>query len=295
MKSLKMMANVAKGLMLAAFLAAGTTTINAQEESATYTPADANDWWEGEEVKSNGQEVYIYNIGAGVFVTNNTPTEKSIDNATLWTINDSYKFTTADKGIYLNNPAAGCTAGVGKTSDATTFNLKKSTNTTDRGVAYKLYVTYGWFTKKDKLFNIDNKKNEYTGANSEGSWNDFLFISKEQKEAYSAYTALYNEANEYTENKKVSSSLLSKLKDILTSASKGNFNTYSTDMTSLEGILDEIKNFLNTPTDIETIKPANANVKVEAIYNTNGVRQNNLTKGINIVKMSDGTTKKIIK
>lgn len=292
---MKLMANIAKGLMLAAFMAVGTTTVNAQEQSATYTPADANDWWEGEEVKSNGQEVYIYNVGAGVFVTDNTPSEKNIDNATLWTINDSYKFTTADKGIYLKNPVAGCTAGVGKTSDATTFNLKKSTNTTDRGVAYKLYVTYGWITKKDKLFNIDNSKNEYTGANSEGSWNDFLFISKEQKKAYSAYTAMYNEANEYTENEKVSSSLLSKLKDILTSASKGNFNTYSTDMTSLEGILKEIKNFLNTPTGIETIKPATSNAQATAIYDVNGVRKNNLTKGINIVKMSDGTTKKIIK
>lgn len=294
MKTMKLMANVAKGLMLAAFMAVGTTTVNAQEESATYTPANANDWWEGEEVKGNDL-VYIYNVGAGVFVTNNTPSEKSIDNATLWTISDSYKFTTADNGIYLKNPAAGCTAGVGKTSDATAFNLKKSTNTTDRGVAYKIYVTYGLITKKNKLFNIDKSNNKYTGANSEGSWNDFLFISAEQKEAYSDYTTLYNEANEYTENEKVSTNLLSKLKDILTSASKGNFNTYSQDKASLKDIIDEIKDFLNTPTGIETIKPATDNVKATVIYDVNGVRQNNLTKGINIVKMNDGTTKKIIK
>lgn len=295
MKTMKLMANVAKGLMLAAFIAVGTTTVNAQEETITYTPANANDWWEGEEVKGNDQ-VYIYNVGAGVFVTNNTPSEKSIDNATLWTISDSYKFTTADNGIYLKNPAAGCTAGVGKTSDATAFNLKESNNTKDRGHAYKLYVSYWLWGTKNKLFNIDNSSNKYTGANSEGSWNDFLFISADQKEAYSTYTTLYNEANEYTENEKVSTNLLSKLKDILTSASKGNFNTYSQDKASLKDIIDEIKDFLdNTPTGIETIKPATNNVKAEAIYNVNGVRQNNLTKGINIVKMNDGTTKKIIK
>lgn len=72
---MKLMANTAKGLMLAAFMAVGTTTVNAQEQSTTYTPAYANDWWEGEEVKSNGQEVYIYNVGAEVFVTDNTPSE----------------------------------------------------------------------------------------------------------------------------------------------------------------------------------------------------------------------------
>lgn len=52
---------------------------------------------------------------------------------------------------------------------------------------------------------------------------------------------------------------------------------------------------MNTPTGIETIKPATDNAEATAIYDVNGVRQNSLTKGINIVKMSDGTTKKIIK
>ena len=77
------------------------------------------------------------------------------------------------------------------------------------------------------------------------------------------------------------------------------FSTYNGDngdKETLAKIIKEVQEFLdNTATAIETIKPATGNVKTEAIYDVNGVRQNSLTKGINIVKMSDGTTKNIIK
>lgn len=68
---MKLMANAAKGLMLAAFMAVGTTTVNAQEnsEETTYKPVTVGNWVKGEEVKGNGQEVYIYNVGAGTFIT----------------------------------------------------------------------------------------------------------------------------------------------------------------------------------------------------------------------------------
>lgn len=91
--------------------------------------------------------------------------------------------------------------------------------------------------------------------------------------------------------------MLAKIKEVLTKVSDAghSFATYDGDKAKLTGILDEIKNFLNTPTGIETIKPATDNAEATAIYDVNGVRQNSLTKGINIVKMSDGTTKKIIK
>ena len=35
--------------------------------------------------------------------------------------------------------------------------------------------------------------------------------------------------------------------------------------------------------------------EINAIYNTAGIKQKDLQKGLNIVKMKDGTTKKIIK
>ena len=94
--------------------------------------------------------------------------------------------------------------------------------------------------------------------------------------------------------------MLAKIKEVLTTVSNvgHSFSTYAGedgDKVKLTGILEEIKNFLNTPTGIETIKPATGNAQATTIYDVNGVRKNNLTKGINIVKMSDGTTKKIIK
>lgn len=111
-------------------------------------------------------------------------------------------------------------------------------------------------------------------------------------------TSSFNEVDSYLTNEKVEKdeSLLAKIKEVLTKVSDvgHSFATYDGDKAKLTNILDEIKNFLNTPTGIETIKPTD-NAQATAIYDVNGVRQNSLTKGINIVKMSDGTTKKIIK
>lgn len=293
---MKTMATIAKGLMLAAIMTVGAQNVQAQDEETKLAPADANEWWQGEEVKGNGQEVYLYNVGAGVFVTNNTPSEKDINNATLWSINDSYKFTTADNGIYLKNPAAGCTAGIGTNSEATKFNLMVSNNTKDKGYAYKLYVTYkDWLGRtKNKLFNIDNSKNAYTGANSEGNYNDFLFISAEQKEAYSEYKNLFNEANDYTSNEKVSTTLLSDLKEVLTNASKSTYASYSSDESNLKGIIKKIEDYLkNISTGINEVANTNS-TKQAAIYNANGVRISKMQKGINIVKMSNGDTKKVL-
>lgn len=116
------------------------------------------------------------------------------------------------------------------------------------------------------------------------------------------YKNSFNEVDSYLTNEKVEKeeSLLAKIKEVLTTVSNvgHSFSTYAGedgDKVKLTGILEEIKNFLNTPTGIETIKPTTGKAKAETIYDVNGVRQNNLTKGINIVKMSDGTTKKIIK
>lgn len=91
--------------------------------------------------------------------------------------------------------------------------------------------------------------------------------------------------------------LLDKIKEVLAQVSSANhsFDTYEGDKVTLANIIKEVEDFLNTTTGIETIKPANGNAETAAIYDVNGVRQNSLSKGINIVKMSDGTVKKVIK
>lgn len=295
MKQIYTMAKYAKSIMLAAILTVGATVVNAQEEvnTTTYTPAEANSWWRGEEVTGEEQQVYVYNVGAGIFVTtDNTPSEKNIDNAALWTLSKN-QFSCGD---YHINMWSDSNAGLIwykaiNTAKATVFNFVTG-DTQDRGFSYKLSKTEGWLISYTRYFNVDN--NEYTTAKKQSEYNDFLFISPEQKEAYRTYSALYKEASELTSNEKISTSLLSQLKEVLTSTAAANYDTYSANKTTLQNIIEEIKTYLNsTPTGIDKIN-ANSSAKTEAIFSVNGVRNAQLNKGLNIVKMSDGSIKKIM-
>lgn len=292
MKKIYTVAKYAKSIMLAAVMTASAlTTVNAQEaDNTTYAPAEANSWWRGEEVTGEEQQVYVYNVGAGIFVTtDDTPSEKNIDNAALWTLSNN-QFSCGD---YHINMWSDLNAGVIwdtaiNTAKATTYKLIAG-NTEDRGFSYKLSKKDGWITH---YFNVDN--NKYTAAKTKSEYNDFLFISPEQKEAYSTYSALYKEASELTTNEKISTSLLNQLKEILTSTATANYGTYTTNKTTLQNIINTIKTYLNsTPTGIDNIN-ANSSAKAEAIFSVNGVRNAQLNKGLNIVKMSDGSVKKIM-
>lgn len=296
MKKIYTVAKYAKSIMLAAVMTASAlTTVNAQEaDNTTYAPAEANSWWRGEEVTGEEQQVYVYNVGAGIFVTtDDTPSEKNIDNAALWTLSNN-QFSCGD--YHINMWSA---AGAGRdwhtainTDEATTYNMTAG-STTNRGFSYKLSKTEGWLTSLfTRYFNVDN--NKYTAAKTKSEYNDFLFISPEQKEAYSTYSALYKEASELTTNEKISTSLLNQLKEILTSTATANYGTYTTNKTTLQNIINTIKTYLNsTPTGIDNIN-ANSSAKAEAIFSVNGVRNAQLNKGLNIVKMSDGSVKKIM-
>lgn len=296
MKKIYTVAKYAKSIMLAAVMTASAlTTANAQEENnTTYAPAEANSWWRGEEVTGKEQQVYVYNVGTGIFVTtDDTPSEKNIDNAALWTLSNN-QFSCGKYHINMRSAA-----GAGRdwhtainTDEATTYNMTAG-STTNRGFSYKLSKTEGWLTSLfTRYFNVDN--NKYTAAKTKSEYNDFLFISPEQKEAYSTYSALYKEASELTSNEKISTSLLSQLKEILTSTATANYGTYTTNKTTLQNIIDTIKTYLNsTPTGIDKIN-ANSSAKTEAIFSVNGVRNAQLNKGLNIVKMSDGSVKKIM-
>lgn len=296
MKQIYTMAKYAKSIMLAAILTVGATVVNAQEEvnTTTYTPAEANSWWRGEEVTGEEQQVYVYNVGAGIFVTtDNTPSEKNIDNAALWTLSKN-QFSCGDYHIKMWSAAGAGRDWYTATNkdEATVFNFVTG-DTQDRGFSYKLSKTEGWFTFLfTRYFNVE--KDKYTAAETKSKYNDFLFISPEQKEAYSIYSALYKKASELTSNEKISTSLLSQLKEILTSTATANYGTYTANKTTLQDIIDTVKTYLNsTPTGIDNIN-ANSSAKTEAIFSVNGVRNAQLNKGLNIVKMSDGSIKKIM-
>lgn len=295
MKKIYTVAKYAKSIMLAAVMTASAlTTANAQEaDNTTYAPAEANSWWRGEEVTGEEQQVYVYNVGAGIFVTtDDTPSEKNIDNAALWTLSNN-QFSCGDYHINMWSDS-----NVGliwykaiNTAKATVFNFVTG-DTQDRGFSYKLSKTEGWLISYTRYFNVDN--NEYTAAKNKSKYNDFLFISPEQKEAYSTYSALYKEASELTSNEKISTSLLSQLKEILTSTATANYGTYTANKTTLQNIINTIKTYLNsTPTGIDKMN-ATSSAKAEAIFSVNGVRNAQLNKGLNIVKMSDGSIKKIM-
>lgn len=274
--------------------ASALTTVNAQEaDNTTYAPAEANSWWRGEEVTGEEQQVYVYNVGAGIFVTtDDTPSEKNIDNAALWTLSNN-QFSCGD---YHINMWSDSNAGLIwykaiNTAKSTVFNFVTG-DTQDRGFSYKLSKTEGWLISYTRYFNVDN--NEYTAAKNKSKYNDFLFISPEQKEAYSTYSALYKEASELTSNEKISTSLRSQLKEVLTSTAAANYDTYSANKNTLQDIIEEIKTYLNsTPTGIDNMN-ANTSAKAEAIFSVNGVRNAQFNKGLNIVKMSDGSIKKIM-
>lgn len=297
MKKIYTVAKYAKSIMLAAVMTASAlTTVNAQEaDNTTYAPAEANSWWRGEKVTGEEQQVYVYNVGAGIFVTtDNTPSEKNIDKAARWTLSNN-QFSCGDYHIKMWS-----VAGAGRDwytatnkDEATVFNFVTG-DTQDRGFSYKLSKTEGWLSSHTRYFNVDVNKNKYTAAKTESEFNDFLFISPEQKEAYSTYSALYKVASELTSNEKISTSLLNQLKEVLTSTATANYDTYSEDKTTLQNIIEEIKTYLNsTSTGIDNVN-ATSSAKAEAIFSVNGVRNAQLNKGLNIVKMSDGSVKKIM-
>ena len=300
MRTMKLMANAAKGLMLAAFMAVATTTVNAQNESAeTFAPVKVGDWVKGEEVTGNGQEVYIYNVGAGTFISGKSATETDITKALVWTIggNSNYTFTSGNYKLYM-------AYSVGWITDISVFttNFTLTDNTTsNNSTSYKLSNSAKvWGKTQIRYFNVDG--NKYTAAESKSAYNDWLFISPAQKDAYVEYTKSFNDLDGYLKNEKVvkETTLLDKIKEVLAQVSSANhsFDTYegdNGDKVTLANIIKEVEDFLNTTTGIETIKPANDNAETAAIYDVNGVRQNSLSKGINIVKMSDGTVKKVIK
>lgn len=303
MKQIYTMAKYAKSMMLAAVLTVGVTVVNAQEadsNSTDFTPSSESAWLKGEQI-SDLTEAYIYNVGAEIFIKNNrSASEKDINNANLWTItneNDTYKFACGNKKLFLNYDVVAWFCDI---SDLTyTYFTLVNATTEDKGYAYKLKNTKKvWSKYQTRYFSVEGTS-YVVAENEENKNNDWLFISEAQKNAYLDYKAKYNEAKNYASNEKVEANvtLFDKLKEILSDKAKATYASYegeNGDQMVLSNIIEEIKEYLsNTSTGIDNIN-ANSSAKAEAIYSVNGVRNARLTKGLNIVKMSDGSIKKVM-
>lgn len=301
MRKLYTMKNLVKGLMLSVVMTLGVATASAQETgTGNVKPATSTDFWMGETAKAG--EFYLYNVGAKIFATNNTPSETDITKATLWTAkgsNKSFSFTGKNGyKIYMHSfVSAGITwtAKIDQNETATDFTLAAGTST-GKGHVYSFSKKEGLFTR---YFNIDNKK--FTPADKQSNSNDWLLISDAQKKAYTEYVNLFNKAKSYTEadsklfksdNVEKRNAIVKQINDALKSY---NYNTYVKENggTKLEAAINAAEDFINATTGINEIG-STTDAKVSEIYGVNGARKSQLTKGLNIVKMSDGTVKKVL-
>ena len=302
------MKNLVKGLMLSVAIALGATTAQA-EGTGTGTkdvkPAASTEFWMGETAKAG--EFYLYNVGAKIFATKNTPSETDITKATLWTAkgsNNSFSFT--GKNGYVFHMSSIISAGITWTAniknnvDATTFTLKTG-KTTKKGAVYAFSKDEGWLGISNvRYFNVDGK--EYTAAKSQSNSNDWLLISDKQKKAYDEYVKLFNEAKSYTkagskllesDDVEKRNAIVNQINDALKSY---NYNTYKGEnggQAKLKAAIKAAEDFINATTGINEIG-STTDAKVSEIYGVNGARKSQLTKGLNIVKMSDGTVKKVL-
>ena len=238
---------------------------------------------------------YLYNVGAKIFVTDNTPSETDINKATLWTAkesNNSFSFTDEKGKLVITMNLFTAEIKKRPSTSATKFDLKRSDTTEGKGNAYKLTQ---WLVPTH-YFNVDNDK--YTRAHTSGVMNDWLFISDAQKKAYTEYVDLFNKAKSYTEkgsklfesdDVKRTDAIVNQINDALKSY---NYNTYEDGgKAKLDAAIKAAEDFITTGiNEIGSTKDA----KVSEIYGVNGARKSQLTKGLNIVKMSDGTVKKVL-
>lgn len=297
MRNFYTMKNLVKGLMLSAVMTLGVATASAQETgTGNVKPATSTDFWMGETAKAS--EFYLYNVGAKIFATNNTPSETDITKATLWTAkgsNNSFSFTGKNGYVFHMSSIAGAgktwTVNIKNNGDATTFTLKTG-KTTEKGAVYAFSKDEGWFTSNVRYFNVDGK--EYTATKSQNYLNDWLFISDVQKNAYTEYVKLFNQAKSYTEKgSKLTDAIVKQINDALKSY---NYNTYKEEnggRAKLKAAIKAAEDFISSTTGINEIG-STTDAKVSEIYSVNGARKSQLTKGLNIVKMSDGTVKKVL-
>ena len=237
------------------------------------------------------------------FITGKTATVKNIKDADVWTIDgDETRSFTCDnetkdrlslEPIYAVIPIYKWHAEVSDDKDATDFTIVKGSTEN----SYKLTKS------RNKLFGgIETAYFSVSGENYEASLepsinNDWYFISTEQKDVYAKYTSLFTEAANLLKNEKLNDqeSVLGTIKIALQETAKGTFETSNADINKLKAtIADANKAIEDITNGISNTSDNLKNAEITSIYSANGTRKAQLTKGINIVKMSNGAVKKIL-
>ena len=237
------------------------------------------------------------------YITGKTATVKNIKDADVWTIDgDETRSFTCDNEtkehlfleyIYAVIPIYKWHAEVSDDKDATDFTIVEGSTKN----SYKLTKSRNKF-----LGGIETAYFSVSGENYEASLepsinNDWYFISTDQKDVYAEYTSLFTEAANLLKNEKLNGqeSVLGAIKTALQETAKGTFETSNADINKLKAtIADANKAIEDITNGISNTSDNLKNAEITSIYSANGTRKAQLTKGINIVKMSNGTVKKIL-
>lgn len=319
MKKIYTLANMAKGMMLAVLLAVGTTALaqnvsgntengtvegteNGSNENETFAPAAESSWLQPVKLVGNGQKAYIYNVATGTFITGKTATVKNIKDADVWTINgDKTRCFTCDNetkdhlflGYIYIFPVHQWHAEVSSNDKrtATDFTIvEDSTKNSYKLTKYKKITLNG---PQTAYFSGDR----YVASLEPSIDNDWYFISTDQKDVYTEYTSLFTEAASLLKNEKLNDqeNVLGAIKTALQETAKGTFNTSNADINMLKTTIAAVKKAIEDITNgISNTSDNLENAEITSIYSANGTRKAQLTKGINIVKMSNGAVKKIL-
>ena len=321
MKKIYTLANMAKGMMLAALLAVGTTALaqnvsgntengtvegneNGSNENETFAPAAESSWLQPVELVGNGQKAYIFNVATETYITGKTATVKNIKDADVWTIGgDETRSFTCDNetkehlflGYIYIFPGLQWHAEVSSNDKrtATDFTIEEgSTKNSYKLTKYKKITLNG---SQTAYFSVSGDK--YVASLEPSINNDWYFISTDQKDVYAKYTSLFTEAANLLKNEKLNDqeSVLGAIRNALQKTAKGTFNTSNDDINTLKTAIAAAKKAIEDITNgISNTSDNLKNAEITSIYSANGTRKAQLTKGINIVKMSNGTVKKIL-
>lgn len=323
MKKIYTLANMAKGMMLAALLTVGTTahaqnvsgntengtengtvegTENGSNENETFAPAAENSWLQPVKLVGNGQKAYIYNVATETYITGKTATVKNIEDADVWTIDgEKTRCFTCDNEskdrLFLEysslwHPLVWY-AEVSDDRNKTDFTIVEgSTENSYKLTKYKKFTLEG---PQTAYFSVSGEK--YVASLEPSIDNDWYFISADQKDVYTEYTSLFTEAANLLKNEKLNGqkNVLGAIKTALQETAKGTFDTSNADINTLKTTIAAAKKAIEDITnDISNTSDNLENAEITSIYSANGSRKAQLTKGINIVKMSNGTVKKIL-
>ena len=329
MKKIYTLANMAKGMMLAALLAVGTTALaqnvsgntengtvegtengtvegneNGSNENETFAPAAESSWLQPVELVGNGQKAYIFNVATETYITGKTATVKNIKDADVWTIDgDETRSFTCDNetkdhlflGYIYIFPVHQWHAEVSSNDKrtATDFTIEEgSTKNSYKLTKYKKITLNG---SQTAYFSVSGDK--YVASLEPSINNDWYFISTDQKDVYAEYTSLFTEAANLLKNEKLNGqeSVLGTIKIALQETAKGTFETSNADINKLKATIAAAKKAIEDITNgISNTSDNLKNAEITSIYSANGTRKAQLTKGINIVKMSNGAVKKIL-